>query len=246
MKRLISLLSVALLGGLTVLAFGQWQVQPQIDPRVGPIYPVNPSYNFYSNQNNDPFQFNWASGRWDYVPFPEGSSSERPYQYSPPPYRPYENGIGPYVFGTPPASPTPPSGNSRGAISNAVSPNHPAPSPDDTQFWSTPSTQPEKAAAPQIVKFEGRIMGIKAVSLEGEFSPHLLIRLKNKAGATGTIDAGQCLKFPDNAFDPAVKGYITVTGQLGMLDGHLLLFADQIAFGSQTVVIERRGGNAPK
>src|SRR5690349_7223780 len=117
MKRFIFLLSATLICSLTVFAVAQWQVQPQIDPRVGPIYPVNPSFNFYSRQNNDPFQFNWASGRWDYVPFPDGGSSGRPYQYSPPPYRPNWNENTPYVFGTPmPQNPLPQSGTSPNAI----------------------------------------------------------------------------------------------------------------------------------
>lgn len=117
--------------------------------------------------------------------------------------------------------------------------------PDDSQLWAVPTTQPQKTA-PRIVKFEGRIVAIKAVKFMGEANPHLLLRLLDKAGVTGTIDAGQRLAFPDAAFDPAVKGYVTVTGQLGVLDGHLLLFADQIAFGSQLVVIERRGRAMPK
>jgi hypothetical protein len=244
MKRFISIFCVAVLGGLTVFAFGQWQVQPQIDPRVGPIYPANPSFNFHSASNYDPFQFNWGTGRWDYVPVPydSGSDSGRPYQYSPPPVRPYWNEPGSPVFGSAPSqNPAPPSGVSPGAISNAVPPNNPAPTPDDSQLWTTPATQPEKAAVPQIVKFEGRIMAIKAVELAGEPTPHLLIRLRSNAGAMGTVDAGQRLAFPDAAFDPSVKGYITVTGQLGMLDGHLLLFADQITFGSQIVTVGRSG-----
>ncbi len=47
--------------------------------------------------------------------------------------------------------------------------------------------------------------------------------------------------FPDSAFTPDTKGHISVSGQLGVLDGHLLLFADQIAFGSQIITIDRSG-----
>jgi hypothetical protein len=240
MKRLIFLLSAALLGGLTVLALGQWQTQPQIDGRVGPLYPVNPSYNFRSDQNYDPYQFNWASGRWDYVPLAGGGgSSAQPRGYNPPPYRPYWDEGGPYVFGAPMTmNPSPPAPSPQSDTSPI---NPPGPMPDDSELWAIPTTQPQKTVEPKMVKFEGRIVAIKAVKLMGETTPHLLLRLVNRTGATGTIDAGQRLAFPDAAFDPAVKGNVTVSGQLGVLDGHLLLFADQIAFGSQTVAIERRG-----
>jgi len=240
MKRWISLLSVALLAGLTVFARGQWQAQPQIDPRVGPIYPVNPAYNFYSTQSTNPYQFNWASGRWDYVPFPDGGSSAGfPAEPAPAPARPYSNLPNGSAYG--PAHTVPPVSPSDNPPNNSS-----PPQPDDTGLWSGPATRPDKTVAPQIVKFEGRIVAIKAVELAGEPTPHLLLRLRNDAGAMGTVDAGQRLMFPGGAFDLGAKGEITVTGQLGVLDGHLLLFADQIAFGSQTVVIDRSGGNAPK
>jgi hypothetical protein len=231
MKRLLALFGLVFLGSLTVFAFGQWQVQPQIDPRVGPIYPVNPSYNFNSRSNYDPFQFNWASGRWDYMPFPGGSSSgsstgphnQSPYIYSPPqPANPP-----PAAAPAPPSNPTPPT-------------------PDDSEFWSAPTTQPQKVVAPRIVQFEGRIIAVKAVDFAGEPYPHLLLRLRNNAGANGTIDAGQRLELPDTAFDPSVKGYVTATGQLGVLDGRMLLFANQVTFGSKTIAIERPGDDAPK
>lgn len=237
MKRWISLSALALVAGLTVFSSGQWQAQPQVDPRTGPIYPVNPAYNFRSASNYDPFRFNWASGRWDYVPIPYDSSSQFSREPSPAPgpvpYMPYGGGPQNQWTDAPPhtVNPAVPSGNQPT--------NPPAPTPDDSELWSSPTTRPEQNVAPQIVKFEGRIVCIKAVALAGEPTPHLLLRLRNDAGATGTIDAGQRLAFPDAAFDPGAKGNISVTGQLGVLDGHLLLFANQIAFGSQTITIDR-------
>jgi len=244
MKPSLSLFSaLALLAGLTLFARGQWQKQAQIDPRVGPIYPVNPSFNFHSTSNYDPYQFNWASGRWDYVPVPDQPSFRSPPE-QPAPYRPYADQQGQWIYGAPPSvNPVPANSSPSSAIPQTLPP---VPKPDDSDLWSGPTTRPGPTVAPQIVKFEGRICAIKAVNLAGESNPHLLLRLRNDAGATGTIDAGQRLMFPDTAFDPSSKGKITVTGQLGILDGHLLLFADQIAFGSKTVTIERRGKEAPK
>jgi hypothetical protein len=244
MKRSIYLFSaLALFAGLTVFARGQWQMQPQMDPRVGPIYPVNPSFNFHSASNYDPYQFNWASGRWDYIPVSDQPSFHPPLE-QPAPYRPYADQSGQWIYGAPPSvNPAPVNINPGGTIPQTAPP---APKPDDSELWTGPTTRPGPAVAPQIVKFEGRICAIKAVNLDGESTPHLLLRLRNDAGATGTIDAGQRLMFPDTAFDPGSKGEITVTGQLGILDGHLLLFADQIAFGSKTVTIERHGKETPK
>lgn len=229
MKRWISMLSAALIVGLAVIAWGQWQAQPQVDSRVGPIYPVNPAYNFYSASNYNPFQFNWGTGQWDYMPIPPGQSSAGfPAEPAPPPV--------PYSRLSQPSSP-------------AHGPAHtvnPAPKPDDSELWSVPTTRPAPAVAPKIVKFEGRIVAIKAVSLVGQPNPHLLLRLRNDAGATGTVDVGQRLVFPDAAFDPGAKGHVSVSGQLGILDGHLVLFADQIDFGSRTVTIGRPGEDAAK
>ena len=237
MKRLIPLLSLAFLAILTVFAQGQWQAQPQTDARVEPIYPVNPSYNFHSTSNYSPYQFDWYNGRWNYLPIPYESPS---WQLSEPAPGP-GHGTAPYMpYGG--QSPYPSQQAANSAPANTNVPNvTPQPKPDDTELWSSPTTRPGPAVAPQIVKFEGRIVAIKAVNLAGEANPHILLRLLNDAGATGTIDAGQRLVFPDAPIDPAAKGRITVTGQLGVLDGHLLLFADHIAFGSQMIGIDRPG-----
>jgi hypothetical protein len=236
MKRSISLLALALFAGFTVFAHAQWQAQPQIDSRYGPIYPVNPTYNFHSASNYDPFQFNWASGRWDYVPITNGPSSQYPGEPAPPPgpvpYMPYgwsqqsHQTLSPaHTVESEPTDNTPPA----------------KPSPDDSELWTAPTTRPQPKVAPHIVKFEGRVIAIKAVDLAGEPTPHLLLRVRNDTGALGTIDIGQRLAFPDSAFAPDAKGHVSVSGQLGVLDGHLLLFADQITFGSQIITIDRPG-----
>jgi hypothetical protein len=243
MKRRIPILGTALIVGLTVFAWGQWQAQPQVDPRVGPIYPVNPAYTFYTESNYNPYRFNWASGAWDYVPIQGGSgpSAKEPAPApGPAPYLPYggypqsPSSNGPaHTVNPAPASGNSPSGNP---------PNNPlAPRPDDSDLWSVPTTRPAGTVAPRIVKFEGRMVAIKAVEIFGEPNPHLLLRLRNDAGATGTVDAGLRLTFPDSAFDPRTKGHISAIGQLGVLDGDLVLFADQIVFGSQAVTIDRPG-----
>jgi hypothetical protein len=245
MKRSIFLFGLISLASLAVIAYGQWQVQPQIDPRVGPIYPVNPSYNFQSRSNYDPYQFNWASGRWDYMPIPNKPSSDLPQEPAPAPVRPNWNVASPGIYGPgqsaspPPVSPPP--------IPPAAPSNAPPPTPDDSSLWLVPATRPdEKVVSPHVVQFEGRVLAVKAVDFAGEPSPHLLLRIRNTAGAIGTIDVGQRLQIPQAAFDPGVKGYITATGQLGILDGHLLLFANKITFGSQTIEIMRDVVNPPK
>ncbi|MGD0465054.1 MAG: hypothetical protein ABSB74_21430 [Tepidisphaeraceae bacterium] len=248
MKRWISLSATALIVCLTVFAWGQWQAQPQIDPRVGPVYPVNPAYNFYSQSNYNPFQFNWGTGQWDYVPIPDESSQLSREPAPPPgpvPYLPYGGDQRyPLNYGrpqtlNPAAQSNPPAAQGK----------PPAPKPDDSGLWSGPTTRttrPAQTVAPRIVKFAGRIVAIKAVEMFGEPNPHLLLRLRNDAGATGTVDAGLRLVFPDAAFDPGAKGHVAVTGQLGILDGQLVLFADQIVFGSQTVTIDRPGKSTAK
>jgi hypothetical protein len=241
MKQWILLWGTTAIVGLTVLAEGQWQVQPQLDTRTGPIYPTNPSYNFHSSSNYDPFQFNWGSGRFDYVPIPYDNATGGGAEPAPPPvpYGVWAAQQSPWNTGSSPAANFGPPG--------AIPPgNPPAPKPDDTELWSGPTTRPDTGAPAKIVKFEGRVVAIKAMSLAGEATPHLLLRLRSDSGAMGTVDAGQRLAIPDGAFDAKTKGEVTATGQLGMIDGHLILFADQIGFGSQTVDIERRGKEAGK
>jgi hypothetical protein len=244
MNRSTLFLIIATIGILTLYSLAQWQVQPQIDTRVGPIYPQNPSYNFRTRGNSDPFQFNWYTGRFDYVPIPYNSagSSNQNWQYSPPPSVPGVAGSVPqYVFGGPPASNVAPQPSAPSPT--AVSPNIPSvPTPDDTTLWMpAPATQPSDAAPPKPVTFEGRICGIRAADLMGDSTPELLMRLRSDAGAIGTVDVGERLIFPQGTFDSNARGYITATGMLGALDGHLILFAQKITIGKTTIPIDRDG-----
>ena len=240
MNRLTLLLPTSIIATLAVCALAQWQVQPQIDPQVGPVYPENPSYNFHSQSNYNPYQFNWASGRWDYVPIPydAGGSSGQNWQASPPPYRPYGNvNTPPYIYGAPPTLPP----QSSAPSPTAVPPNIPTtPTPDDSGLWNrVPSTQPTSSKPPTPVTFSGRIVGIKAKDLTGIATPQLLLRLRNDAGAMGTVDVGDKLMFPEGTFDSNSKGYISATGVLGELDGHFVLFAQKITIGKTTIPVER-------
>ena len=235
-KTLFLFLAVA---GLTLPAVAQWQTQPQIDPRVGPIYPVNPSFNYQSASNSDPYQFNWGTGRWDYTPIPYNSPTSGQVQ-QPPPQRPYANNGGPWIYGSPNTPAPAPSSANQSAVNSQA--NAPAPKPDDTDLWTGPTTRPGATVSPKVVKFEGKLVAVKAVNFTGDSMPHLLLRLRNDGGATGTIDVGQRLALPDGAItDP--KNEIVATGQLGILDGHLLLFANAISIGSTTMAVDhRRGG----
>lgn len=244
MKHRFILLSLFILSIFAVVSLAQFQAQTQIDPRVGPIYPVNPTYNFSSNQSSDPFQFNWGTGHWDYVPFAGRSESINGEHYAPPPIAPYSGAQPPYVFSSPP-TPITPSVPPSSPTANAPL-IQPPPTPDDSPFWMAAATQPEKSTERRIVKFEGRIVAIRATNLNADPNPHVLLRLMDKLGSTGTVDVGQRLSIPEAAFDPSVKGYVVATGQLGVLDGHLILFADEITFGTQDVLIERRGQKASK
>jgi hypothetical protein len=246
MNRSTLLLITALIGILTVYALAQWQVQPQIDPRVGPIYPENPSYNFQSRSNYDPYQFNWYTGRWDYYPIPPNSaaSSGQNWQYSPPPAPP--GAAGSYIYGGPPANT--PAPQSSTPSPTQIQPNiPPAPTPDDSSMWvSVPTTRPSSTQDMKPVTFEGIIIAIKAADLVGEATPHLLMRLRNSAGAVGTVDVGEKLMFPEGTFDANSRGHITATGQLGVLDGHLVLFAQQITIGKTTIQVPRSPAPGPQ
>ena len=68
---------------------------------------------------------------------------------------------------------------------------------------------------------------------------------------TASAASGQSLGTAQNfavlgATTVTSTGATVVTGQLGVLDGHLLLFANQIAFGSQTITIDRSEKSEPK
>lgn len=223
----------ALIAAFVSLSHGQWQQNPQVQTQTGPIYPPNPSYNFYSRSaDSSPFQFDWASGHWDYLPIPY-DSGWRPS----PPQSPYVwNGNRPEYTAVQ---------NSPGVGSVEIS-QRPAPSQnptDDTGLWTPPTTRPEPTGTVQIVKFSGRIIGIKAMSMMGVKNPHLFLRLVCANGAKGTIDAGEQLEFPQISSPTDLD--VTVTGKLGWLDGNLVLFADSITFGSHPMDVKREIPKSP-
>jgi hypothetical protein len=235
MKRLTLVFGAALIFVAGSFSVGQYAVNPQIDQRVGPIYPPNPSYNFYSHgADSDPFQFNWASGRWDYVPIPYDNNEswrthvpQQPYVWNP--NRPEFSVV-----------------QNPGLTPGAVPANQPVnpgqnPSIDDSGLWKPPTTQPEPQVGTQIVQFSGRIMGIRAIALHGAPYPHLFLRLHNANGASGTVDAGEKLEFPDVASASDLQ--VCATGKLGTVDGNLVLFADSVKFGSHPCDVKRQGGN---
>lgn len=227
---------------LAAVAPGQWQV----DNQVGPVYPTK-SYSFRTTSPNyDPFQFNWATGRWDYVPIPYDERG------------PASNG-GPYYFNaysgrweySPMAVPapaanasaTPPPPAPGGEQIRPQSDNQPVPSPesanqDDSGLWVGPSTEPA-GPPPKSVTFQGRIVGLRAVNLGGDHQPHILLRLRSATGATGTIDVGERLHIPEAESKSGAGAVVVATGKLGSIDGHLVLFADKLRFGSQEVSVER-------
>ncbi len=104
-----------------------------------------------------------------------------------------------------------------------------------------PRDPAKQRRSPKPVTFEGRICGIRAADLMGDSTPELLMRLRTDAGAIGTVDVGERLIFPQGTFDSNARGYITATGMLGELDGHLILFAQKITIGKTTIPIQRDG-----
>lgn len=224
---------------LVGLSLAQWQQFPQNDRRVGPVYPRGP-YRFSQRSfAGDPYRFDWNSGAWGFAPGgPYGTGAPGGgYQYT------YSNGAWQYAPTPPnaaqpntpqPNPPLQPNGNPAAPGDNA-----PAPTPtDDSELWSNPSTQPAGASsAPRpTVNFSGQIVSIKAVDLIGEPHPHVLLRLLNANGASGTIDVSTRLQIPPMQSEGEA---ISATGKMGDIDGSLVLFADQIAFGKVTVQINR-------
>jgi hypothetical protein len=218
----------------------QWSTQQPTDTRVEPIYPPKP-YSFRTTPPNyNPYQFNWATGQWDYVPIPyapeAAGSAYNPYRfnaytghwdYVPIPSQP---GVGPVnnsALGVPPPPPPPPN-------------QPPAPSPpavqtitSDQALWSPPTTLPSvQIAKPIVMTFEGKIIGERAVDLYGDGRPHLLLRLRRADGASGTVDVGERLDLPETNSPDGKGPTITVTGNLGEIDGTPVLFANQVKIGT--------------
>jgi hypothetical protein len=224
-------LFVVLPGKLLAQVQVQTQVNPQVQTQLGPFYPK--PYSFRSMPSNyDPYQFNWYSGRWDYVPIPYDSDSSGSVYAPPPPQS---------VSAPVPAAPTPPSATV--PPTNASVPSAGEGAPDDTELWSLPTTRPMAFAAPRDVTFEGRIVAIKAMNLRGQMHPHVLLRLRNDKEAMGTVDVGWCLQIPELPVGNGPDSTVKVVGQLGEVDNSLVLFAHKISFGPRTFDIDRSRGN---
>lgn len=222
---------------LGAFAFAQWQEIPQNDQRVGPIYPRKPYSFVQGRSSNYPYHFDWSRGAWDPVPSGTGAPGGG-YQYT------YTNGTWQYApVSTNMTSSSAPNPSANGGAPNAsstASPNanaSPSQTPDDTSLWVDPTTQP--AATQPTVQFSGRIVNIKAVELDGEQSPHILLRLHNVNGAKGTVDVGERLEIPQTPSSVLTDGQITAIGEMGDIDGSPVLFANQVLFGKATVTINR-------
>jgi hypothetical protein len=251
---------------LAGICFGQYQVQTQVQTQVGPNYPPSPQpYSFRSAHSGDPFQFNWATGRWDYVPIADksnnyaGSGYSGPYQFNWTTGQWNYTGTNP-VPGSTPSSIIPPAPGAVPAVPvlpvvPPVQPsqpnNTPTPSatatqpttaggiqnPDDSVFWAMPTTRPQPEQSEGTATFTGQIVGMRAVMLLDDAHPHLLIRLRRDDGATGTVDVGEKLSMAD--FPP--NQTITVHGHLGAIDGHAVFFAGEIDSGNRTIIVDRSG-----
>lgn len=222
---------------LLAVAMAQWQVNPQVQQRTGPVYPTKP-YSFQSAPPGyDPFQFNWYSGRWDYVPIPY-NSGQSPYQMN------QNSGQWNYVPQAPaPAAPsTPQPANQNDGALRITPPSTPplvitTTQPSDAKLWTSPSTQPA-AESPRTVTFQGRLTGIRTINLRGSAQPELLLRLRDRTGKTTTVAIGQRLHIPDSY--PVSDGLqITGSGKAGDIDSSPVVFADQLTINSKPAPIER-------
>jgi hypothetical protein len=240
MKRYAIPASLGLIAGAVAVCLGQFAAPNEVDQRVSPVYPRNQSYQFLSSRHgSNPYQFNWSSGQWDYVPIPYGdvgapyrpNSDNAPWRYAP-------------AQGAPPnlsaAGPAPAAG--QGQIQDAyngpaIQPNPPVRENDEELWGSTtrPATQPEV----KTVTFQGKATCIRASGIEADSRPHLLLRLRSDGGATGTIDIGNRLDFLGDGFVLGVDVNVTVIGKLGSLDRSPVIFADEITIGGKTFKVMR-------
>ncbi|MGA3067922.1 MAG: hypothetical protein ABSF29_13850 [Tepidisphaeraceae bacterium] len=217
-------LSIVFVLAATTLSLAQWQQNPQISTQTGPIYPPNPSYNFSSRANSDPFQFNWYSGQWNYVPIPYNTGEA--VQHPQAPYVYNWNGNMP-DYSVVKSSPPPIAAN-------------PQPPVADKNLWDTPAPESSESVGTQILKFQGRIIAVQAIELSGCPYPHILLRMLSPKGGKGTVDVGEKLVLPE--INNTADLQVTAIGKLGMIDGNLVLFADNVAFGNQQAEINRHGG----
>jgi hypothetical protein len=251
MNRSMRVLCPIGLLALISVSFGQQPVDDRVPQRVGPIYARDP-YTFQtSTANGDPYQFNWYSGRWDYVPVPYDAPSSpaqaaSPYRFDPQTgqwqYNPWQMTGTPVSAGVPGAPPTPapqsPAEPSPTRINNAA--------PDDTDLWKQPIVQPPTEYVPRPGQFEGQIVSIKAVKLAGEPQPHLLLRLRNADNVRATVDVGQRLVLPDGHPDATLNSLIAAVGMTGAIDGCPVLFAKHLTIGSYKVTLDREPTTQPK
>jgi hypothetical protein len=235
------ILSIVILSSLLLAAtMAQWQVNPEVQPRNEPVYPPKP-YSFQSAPPGyDPFQFNWYSGRWDYVPIPY-ENGQSPY-----PINPY-SGQWNYVPQPAPASgaaapqSAAPSAPTNGAL-KIVPPATPpltvtTTQPSDARLWASPTSQPV-GESPRTVSFQGRLVGIRAINLRGSPQPELLLRLRDRNGKAATIAVGQRLHIP-NSYPVSDGLEIAGVGKAGEIDSAPVVFADQITINSKPAPIER-------
>ena len=255
MRKLLLPLSVSCLALMPLATvFGQYPADNQVHNQIQSITPQPYQFQTVSGHNYDPYQFNWYSGRWDYVPIPYGSVGGSPYRFNPAAgtwnYAPIQ-----------PAAPPPMAAQAQPAGNGSAPPPPPPPSPgitppplqaelpehtgkelaatterasSDNSLWTPPATQP--TTQPSVEHFQGKIVSMRAVDLNGEYHPHLLLRLRNDAGVTMTVDVGERLHLPDNS----TAETFTASGKIGRIDGATVMFADQLEIGSHVVKIERK------
>jgi hypothetical protein len=239
MKRLMVFLASVF--GLISLSMGQMAQQTQQQTQVGPIYPPNPSYNFYSRQANaDPLQFNWDSGQWEFVGNTYSTPTASNLHQSPvvtnnwngnmPDYSPVQSGPGAGSVEIQQQAPAAPVANN-------------PPTPDAETPTPPPATQPSVQLGTQTVKFSGKLVSMHTVDLVGVAAPHLILKLLSSRGATGIIDVGTNLDLPDLQDMSELK--VTATGKLGVVDGNLVLFANTLAFGNKVVKVDRGATTRP-
>jgi hypothetical protein len=226
-------------------SFGQWSAEQPVDTRTEPIYATNP-YTFRSaSANYDPYQFNWDTGRWDYVPVPYSADTPganySPYRFNTATghwdYVPVSPPSMPTSGQMPPAPPPPPAQNN---IPGAGAPTAQPPPADDSALWNRPTTQPTpQTYIPRTLTFSGRIVSERAIDLSGSPPPHLLLRLLNSDGASGTVDVGDYIDLSKLSADMGKDQTLTVNGYLGEIDGTPVLFATTIRAGSTTITVDR-------
>jgi len=216
-NRTIVGLSVAVLTVISGITFAQFQQNPRMDMRDEPIYPRKP-YEFRSTPPGyDPFQFNWNTGRWDYAPIPYEQNGS-PYQFN------WHSGQWDY-------RPWPGAGTSEPPAKQDLPP---AQQNDDSQLWERPTTQPASGDAPRERTVQGRLIGMRAVTLSGDPNPEILLRLRDTADKTTTVCVGQRLPLPD-----APITNVSAKGKEGMIDGSPVLFADEITINAKSQNVDR-------